>query len=246
MTTAQSPIIEQNEKGYRYSIEPFLLADFIEPRPGDRILDVGTGCGVIPLLLARRYTDLEIMGIEIQSSLFKKAFYNVSQNGWEDRIKILEGDFFQLAGDLKAADWDCIISNPPYRKKNSGRINPCSEKALARHELTLTLSSLVETGVSLLRPGGKIILAYPSSRLDEVVRELERHRFQARRLVHVLGHEKTEPRFFLVEAAHEQEGSRFQEETLTIYQPDGSYTPRLQDLYASFDYTGRPHRLRKK
>ena len=140
MTTAQSLFIEQNANGYRYSVEPFLLADFIEPLRGDRILDVGTGCGVIPLLLTRRHADLEILGIEIQPSLFKKAFYNVSRNGWENRIALLEGDFLELARDLKAGDWDYIISNPPYRKKNSGRVNPCKEKALARHELALTLS----------------------------------------------------------------------------------------------------------
>jgi tRNA1Val (adenine37-N6)-methyltransferase len=246
MTTAQPPYIEQNTKGYRYSVEPFLLADFIEPNQGDRILDVGTGCGVIPLLLARRYADLNILGIEIQSSLFKKAFYNVSQNGWGERITLLEGDFLKLAGNLKAGDWDYLISNPPYRKKNSGRVNPCSEKALARHELTLTLSSLIETGIPLLRPEGRIVLAYPSSRLNEVTKELEQHQFQPRRLVHILGHKKTEPRFFLVEAARGSKGSPLQEETLTIYQPDGSYTQRMQDLYASFDYSGRPHRLRKK
>ncbi|MDH5763846.1 MAG: methyltransferase [Nitrospinota bacterium] len=235
--------ISQNPEGYRYSVEPFLLADWVRPAKKSRILDIGTGCGVISLLLMSRHEDLEITGVEIQNTLYQSAVENVRANGWSDRIRVLEGDFQSVAGELEPESFDWIISNPPYRKANSGKINPCREKALARHELALTLEALVMLSAPLLKPEGRIALAYPHYRLEEVMDQLRRHGLNPARYVRVLGHDLVAPKICLVEAV---KGLNLPvvEETLTIYHPDGSYTQTMKDIYASFNYPERSHRLR--
>ena len=245
----ENPIVEQvtisqNSGGYRYSVEPFLLAHWTCPSEGSKVLDIGTGCGVIPLLLMSRQSNLEITAVEIQNSLYQSAMANVETNGWSDRIQVLEGDIQAVASDLEPESFDWILSNPPYRKVNSGKINPCPEKALARHELALTLETLVAASVPLLKPGGKIALAYPFHRLEEVMNQLSKSQLNPTRLVRVRGHKEVAPKICLVEAIKGEAPQTPLEQTLAIYHPDGRYTQTMQEIYASFNYPQRSHRLR--
>ena len=245
----ESPIleqvtIEQNPEGYRYSVEPFLLADWVRPCEGSRILDIGTGCGIIPLLLMSRQPNLDITALEIQDTLYLRAFENVKSNGWSDRIRVLQGDYGILAEEWEPETFDWILSNPPYRKVNSGKINPCREKAIARHELALTMETLVAASAPLLKPDGRIALAYPFYRLDEVMKQLRRVQLNPTRFVRVIGHEKSIPKICLVEAVKGEAPQNPLEETLALYHPDGNYTQTMQDIYASFNYPERSHRLR--
>ena len=242
--TLEQITISQNTEGYRYSVEPFLLAHWVHPAEGSRVLDVGTGCGVIPLLLMGRQANLQITAVEIQNSLYQSAVDNVKSNGWSHHIRILEGDFRSMAEGWEPETFDWILSNPPYRKANSGKINPCRGKAIARHELSLTLETLATASAPLLKPGGKIALAYPFYRLDEVMNQLRKIQLNPTRFVRVFGHEKAAPKICLVEAVKGEAPQRPLEETLTLYHADGSYTQTMQDIYASFNYSGRSHRLR--
>jgi tRNA1(Val) A37 N6-methylase TrmN6 len=242
--TLEQVTISQNPRGYRYSVEPFLLAHWVHPAEGSRILDIGTGCGVIPLLLMSRQANLEITALEIQNTLYQSAVDNVKSNRWSHRIRVLEGDYRSMAGEWEPETFDWILSNPPYRKVNSGKINPCREKAIARHELSLTLETLAAVSAPLLKPGGRIALAYPFYRLEEVMNQLRRVQLNPTRFVRVFGHEKAVPKICLVEAVKGEAPQTPLEETLAIYHPDGSYTQTMQDIYASFNYPERSHRLR--
>ena len=166
MNTQKTLIIEQGENGYRYSTEPFLLSAFVRLENAFRVLDIGTGCGVIPLLLLKRQPAMNILAIEIQYSLYETAIKNVAFNGLCDKIDVHCGDFVGLASGLDKETFDLIVSNPPYRKINTGRLNPDSAKAIARHELTLNLSALIENGFPLLKAGGNMVLAYPPHPFD--------------------------------------------------------------------------------
>ena len=242
--TIEQVTISQNPRGYRYSVEPFLLADWVRPVNGAKILDIGTGCGVIPLLLMSRQADLEITAVEIQTSLYKSAVDNVKANGWSHRVRVLEGNYRSMAGKWEPETFDWILSNPPYRKINSGKINPCRGKAVARHELSLTLETLAAVSAPLLKPEGKIALAYPFYRLEEVMNQLRKVQLNPTRFVRVFGHEEVAPKICLVEAVKGEAPKTPLEETLTLYHPDGSYTPTIQEIYASFNYPERSHRLR--
>lgn len=236
--------IAQAEGGYRYSIEPFLLADFVKLLPGAKVLDVGTGCGIIPLLLLTREARLQVTAVEIQPPLYEAALRNVSQNGLSDRVEILLGDFAQK--DLLRRQFDMVVSNPPYRKINSGRINPDRIKALARHELALTLSSLLENASGVLKKGGNIVLAYPPVRLEEIRLELMRLGFSLVRLRFIHGCQGGKAKIVLIEAVKGCSAECVVESPLYVYNGDGSYSREMQEIYVSFNHTGRSHRQRQK
>ncbi|QPJ62280.1 MAG: methyltransferase [Candidatus Nitronauta litoralis] len=241
-----SLVLDQNGTGYRFSMEPFLLADFVRPEAGSRCLEVGTGCSIIPLLLLTRQPKLLFRAIEIQESLIQKAQSNLADNNALDRVQLVHADFLEwsLAHLNETFDW--VISNPPYRKLNSGRINPDREKALARHEITLTLESLVSRAEKHLNPGGKLCLAYPTERLEEVKQVLVSNGLQPVKVRKVFGNESLPARFFLILAERNLEEANCEEDRFFIYEKNGSYTSAMKSIYESFNYPGRSHRYREE
>jgi len=239
-------MIEQIKRGYRFSIEPFLLADFASVRNGNKILDIGTGSGVIPILLSKTKSDLEIIAVEIQKLLSDLAFKNVQSAGLSAVIEIIYGDFLEVSERLQLESFDMVLSNPPYRKLNSGRINPNIVKAISRHEIKLKLRNIVETSFRLLRANGKIVLSYPISRKREVLGELIGAKLIPKRLLNIYGHSGTIAKFFLVEAEKSRIVSPIKEDAICIYKSDGSFSENMERVYASFNYPCRSHRIRQK
>ena len=239
-------IIEQSTQGYRYSIEPFLLADFIRMEPGFEVLDVGTGCGVIPILLMALEPRLKITAVEVQESLHNLALQNVAENGLANHIQVIHGDFLKVAGTLGDETFDLAISNPPYRKVNTGRKNPNEEKAIARHELLLDLHTILEQSVSLLKPGGKIALAYPPLRLPEALSEMKNHELYPSRLRFIHGTSGADAKIFLVEGVKGCQADCVVEPPLTVYKEDNIYTEEMEQLYDSFNHTDRTDHIEKK
>jgi tRNA1Val (adenine37-N6)-methyltransferase len=244
----QEPALEQSEHGYRYSIEPFIMASFSMIEPGMRVLDVGTGCGVIAVLLALREEHLKIVCVEVQKSLYQHAKANIEKNALSGRVQVFEGDFIELAESLDL--FDLVISNPPYRKTNTGRINPNQEKAIARHEIKLDLESLVKQGARVLKPGGRMILAYPPERLAEVLQSLREHGLSPSRLQFIHGSKQVQAKIFLVEAIKGTKEDTVVLPPLCVYNENSgaerSYTPEMQKIYASFNYTGGSNHIQKE
>lgn len=239
-------VIEQDPGGYRYSIEPFLLADFVELNPGFSVLDIGTGCCIIPLLLTTREPRMKVMAVEIQPSLYELAVRNVRENGFTETIQVLKADFLKAAPDWEQETLDLVLSNPPYRKVNTGRMNPNREKAIARHELTLDLGSLVKRAASLLKPNGRIALAYPPHRLSEVLKELEACKLYPSRVRFIHGYRGTEAKIFLVEAVKGRRADCVVQDPLYVYNKGGDTTREMEEIYASFNNSYRPNDLGKE
>jgi len=246
LSSSNPQVIEQTEDGYRYSIEPFLLADFVNLQTDSRVLDVGTGCGIIPLLLATRGIIEEIVAIEIQKSLYDLAVKNVLRNGASDKVRLVYGDFVNVKLDLKDRLFDIVISNPPYRKLNTGRMNPNQEKAIARHELSMDLKSLTARTNNFLKNGGIFTLAYPPMRLTEVLEHLCAYKLFPTRLRFIHSSQKTEARIFLIDAVKGHRSDCIIEPPLYIYNEDGSYSKEMEKIYASFNYFSRPHHVEKE
>lgn len=160
--------LSQPEDGYRFSIDPFILASHVQPHDAIKIIDAGCGCGVISILLAKKYSDLLITGIEIQSELAASAKKNVSDNDLENRIVVLCRDLKETQPEHINGRADIMVSNPPYKKRNTGRLNPNRQKAVARHEIHLDIEYLFISAKRLLNQKGRLYLIFPAERLEDI------------------------------------------------------------------------------
>ena len=242
--TTKEPIFIQNGLGYRYSIEPFLLANFVQLLPSQKVLDIGTGCGIIPLLMVFLEPTLKVTGIEIQNAAADNAEQNVINNKMD--IKIFQDDFIQWAQRLELEQFDLIVSNPPYRKINSGRTNSDPGKAIARHELKLNLSSMFDKAQPILKKGGHITLTYPPIRLQETLGELESRELFPSRIRFIHGNQNVGAKIFLVDAIKEKKSDLIVDSPLYVYNKDGSYSKEMQEIYDSFNCIDGPDHIGKK
>ena len=164
--------IIQHPKRFRFSMDPVLLSAFVYVEAGERVVDLGAGNGILPLLLAGKTEAGEITGIEIQAELAWMAKRSVKLNNLEDRVRIVPGDLRDKDG-LEPGVWDVVVTNPPYRRRGSGKVNPHSGKAIAHHEITCTLRDVVAAAARLLRAKGRFAIVYRPARLNELLAEMD-------------------------------------------------------------------------
>jgi tRNA1Val (adenine37-N6)-methyltransferase len=192
--------ILQKKEGYRFSVNAILLSQFVKTRKNERVIDLGTGCGILPLLLSQTTKAHSFVGVEIQRGLAECAEKNVSLNHLEDRISILQQDFRALRETFLPGSFDVVISNPPYRKRRTGRINPSTEKAVARHEIKGTLEDLTSIASYLLPPKGRCYLIFPALRAVDLFEALRGEKLEPKRLQFVHPRIVEEAKFVLVES----------------------------------------------
>jgi len=223
--------ILQKKNGYRFSIDALLLAHFADPHPKDQMIDLGTGCGIIPLILTFRRKPTRIIGAEIQPSLADLARRNVALNRFTSRIKIWEKDLRDLTTKRLRGTFSLVLSNPPYRKAGSGRINPQEEKALARHEIKATLQDVLRAAHYLLKDKGRLAMIYPASRTAELIQEMRQFNLEPKRLQFVHSHPKEEARLMMVEGFKEGRAQVRVLPPLILYDSAGNYTPEALELF---------------
>jgi len=190
----------QKKKGYRFSIDAVLLSQFVKIRKDERVIDLGTGCGILPLLLSQVTKARSFVGVEIQGGLAECAKKNVLLNHLEDRISILRQDFRELRNTLPPGSFDVVLSNPPYRKYRSGRINPSVEKAIARHEMRGTLEELISVVSYLLPAKGRCYFIFPAMRTVDLLLALRSRKLEPKRLQFVHSRLGEDAKFILTES----------------------------------------------
>ncbi len=226
----------QKKKGYRYTIDSVLLAGFVEPKPADRVLELGAGSAVISLLLAHRQRGLRVTALELQSGLADMARRSVSLNGLDDRVTVLQGDLRTSADVLEAQAWDVVVFNPPYRKMGSGRINPLEEKALARHEIAGSVAEFLQAARRTLKPGGRACLIYPCSRMVEVIHCMRSLRLEPKRFRMVHSRPGSRGDFILVEGMKGGGEELAVLAPLFIYRKGGGYSEELEALFREISF----------
>jgi len=170
----------QSKDGYRFSIDAILLSEFVTVRPGDVVVDLGTGCGIILLVLLLAKPVGHVFGLEIQKELAAQAKRNTSLNGFETKMEVIIGD---IRNPPMARKWaDVVLCNPPYRQVKSGRINPDPRRAVARHELLASIDDVLMAATGLLRRNGRLALIYPSVRLTDILVRMRRFGLEPKRL----------------------------------------------------------------
>lgn len=221
----------QPETGYRYSLDPVILAGHVHPASQDRIMDIGCGCGILSLILAGRHPKVSITGIEIQKDLADLAKKNTVCNHMADRICIRNQDIQTLSVTDLSAPMDLIVSNPPFQKKATGRVNPDQGRALARHEITLDIDTLAACAHLFLRPGGRLCLIFPASRTADLTAALGQAEFRIYwiRCVHFRVNDAAQR--VLVCAVKFGTGAVTRCPPLYLYQPNGTPTRAYSALF---------------
>ena len=223
--------IFQKKRGYRFSIDALLLAFFAEPGPDDGILDLGTGCGIVPLILIFRKKVKRITGVEIQPSLADLARRNAVLNRCASRFRVWEEDLRRLDQRAKRESFDLVLTNPPYRKVGSGRVNPLTEKAVARHEIRATLEEVLRSAHYLLIDKGRLAMIYPASRSADLIRGLGKYHLEPKRIQFVHSREGDEARLVLVEALKEGQAQVKVLPPFFLYDSSGNYRPAARELF---------------
>jgi tRNA1Val (adenine37-N6)-methyltransferase len=216
--------LRQPGRGYRYSLDPFLLADFCQPRRGERILDLGAGVGVIGLLLARRHSTVHVTGIEREADLARCAAENARANSLEGRCRVIRGDVRDAPRFLPAEHFHRVVANPPFRRPGSGAAPPDPGRARARQELTFSLADLARTASALLRYGGSLCTIHLAERLPELWRTLDESGLEPKVLRLVAPHAVSAPRLCLVTAVKGGRPGLSVMPQLVIHEPGGRYT----------------------
>ncbi|MBW2134757.1 MAG: methyltransferase [Deltaproteobacteria bacterium] len=212
-------------------MDAVLLGALSAIRAGERVIDLGTGCGIILLLLANRYPDCSLTGVEFQATLARLAKNNVRLNGLADRVQIIPADMKDLPQHFPPGAFDVVVSNPPYRPLEAGRLNPATEKAIARHELFGSLRTVAQTAYYLLPHGGRLYLIYPAWRLVSLCETLRTHGLEPKtwRLVHSRAQE---PACLAWVEARKHGGEELQVlPPLIIYDEGGQYTTEVQTFF---------------
>jgi tRNA1Val (adenine37-N6)-methyltransferase len=192
--------ILQKKRGYRFSVDAILLSEFVRIRKDERAIDLGTGCGILPLLLSQTTKVRSFLGVEVQKTLSDLAERNVVLNHFQHRITILHEDYRTLPRIFPAGSFHVVVSNPPYRKFRSGRMNPSQERAIARHEIYGAIDDLVSVVAYLLPPRGRFYLIFPASRAVDAIASLRRNMLEPKRIRFVHPDAGAGAKFILVES----------------------------------------------
>jgi tRNA1Val (adenine37-N6)-methyltransferase len=209
-----------------------LLAGLTNIKREDRIIELGTGCGVIPLVLAwHARTKNKITGLEIQPELADLAVKNVSRNNFEDLIEVLRMDFREAPSRFDPESFDVVLSNPPYRKPGAGRINPDRQKALARHEITATVEDVFAAASYLLKTRGRIAIIYPSTRLANLIRSALLHGFSPKRMTLIYSYPHGPARLIHLECLKGGGEELKVAEPFYVYDENGNYSDEMSKFY---------------
>ncbi len=223
--------IIQDTGRFCFGMDAVLLSGFTRVRDGGRVLDLGTGTGIIPILLEAKTGAAHLTGLEIQEDSADMARRSVRLNGLEDKIDIVTGDIREAGSLFDAASFDVITSNPPYMTGRHGLTNPNDAKAIARHEILCTLEDVVAQAARLLKPGGNFFLVHRPFRLAEIMVVLHEYKLEPKRMRLVYPYADREPNMVLIEANRGGRPRMTVEKPLIVFKEQGVYMPEITEVY---------------
>lgn len=225
--------IFQDSERFMFGIDAVLLADFAANsiKKNDSVIDLGTGTGIIPLLLDKNSSTKNIVGLEIQSDSAKMACESVAINNLQEKIKIVEGDIKNVSEIFKIHSFDVVISNPPYMKVNSGKNNNFDAKSIARHEIFCNLEELIVSAEFLLKNHGSFFMIHRPERLSEIFYLCKKYKLEPKVMRFIVPFENKEPTMVLVESRKDAKPDLKVLENLVVYKEKGVYTEEILSIY---------------
>lgn len=223
--------IIQNPEAFCFGMDAVLLSEFVKVREGEKVLDLGTGTGILPILLAAKTKAEHITGMDIQAYSVDMAARSVEHNGLSSRIDIVQGDIKAASKLFGRAVFDAVTCNPPYMIDDHGLKNPADCKAIARHEILCTFEDVAREAAALLKEGGNFFLIHRPFRLVEIVNTLTQYKLEPKTMRFVYPFVDKEPNMVLI---HGKKGAKSRvtiERPLIVYKEPGVYTEEVSGIY---------------
>ncbi|MEF2931523.1 MAG: tRNA1(Val) (adenine(37)-N6)-methyltransferase [Clostridia bacterium] len=226
--------IIQNTKGFCFGIDSVILSDFAKSiKKESKVVDLGTGTGIIGLLLCKKTELKEIVGIEIQKEVAEMAKRSIELNKLEDKFKILNTDINKIFEDklLEKNKFDVVVMNPPYKEKGTGKINEVDSKIISRHEVKATLSDFIKVASNLLKDKGEIYIVHKPERMPDIIQKMRENKIEPKEIKTVYSNKKTEASLILIKGI--KGANKFFKilEPLYIYEENGEYTKEIKEIY---------------
>ena len=223
--------IIQNENGFCFGMDAVLLSGFARVKKGEQALDLGTGTGIIPILLEAKTEGEHFTGLEIQETSVDMAGRSVRLNDLDQKVSIVKGDIKEATDLFGKASFDVVTSNPPYMTGQHGLVNPDMPKAIARHEILCTLEDVISQASALLKENGRFYMVHRPFRLAEIMVMMNRYRLEPKRMKLVYPFADKEPNMVLIEGLKGGRPRITVEKPLIVYQKPGVYTDEIYDIY---------------
>jgi tRNA1(Val) A37 N6-methylase TrmN6 len=221
----------QKKEGFRFGVDAVLLANFAEVKRGNQVVDLCSGTGIIPFILAGKTEASSIIGLEIQDEMVEMANRSVNFNKLEERVKFINGDLkdTQLLKQIPRAD--VVTVNPPYKLSNSGIINPSDKMAIARHEICCTLEDVIMACRVLLKDGKRMYMVHRPDRLADIITLMRKHKIEPKRIQMIHPNTKKAANIVLIEG--QRDGGAFLkwEPPIYVYDDKGGYSDQIQEIY---------------
>ena len=224
--------IIQNEKEFCFGMDAVLLSDFAKDiKQNSKIIDLGTGTGILPILLSGKTKNTEIVGIEIQEKMAKMAKRSVKLNNLENRIKIINEDVKNLNNIFEKESFDAVVTNPPYKENNTGLKNEYEGKIIARHEIKCNLEDIILTSKFLLKDRGTLYMVHRPERIVDICELLRKYKIEPKSIKFIYPKEGKESNLILIKAVKNARKFLKIEKPLIIYKEDGAYTEEVLKIY---------------
>lgn len=224
--------IIQNKNGFCFGIDAVLLSDFAKNIKKDaRVLDLGTGTGIISILLCAKTNLKKVIGVEIQKDVYDMAVRSSKLNNLENKFKVINENILNLKNIFDNNSFDVIVTNPPYKKANTGVINDTEKKLISRHEICANLDDFISVSSKLLKDKGEFYMIHRPERMVEIFTIMKKYKIEPKEVRMIFSNKKNAPKMFLVKGVRNgKEYLKFRE-NLYIYNEDGSYTEEILKIY---------------
>ena len=223
--------IIQDPGRFCFGMDAVLLSGFAHVKKNERVLDLGTGTGIIPILLEAKTEGMHFTGLEIQPESADMARRSVQYNHLEEKVSIVEGDIKDASKIFGASSFDVITTNPPYMIGQHGLTNPTDAKAIARHEVCCTLDDILRESARILKPNGRFYMVHRPFRLAEIFSKMVEYRIEPKRMQLVYPYVDKEPNMVLIEGLRGGKSRLTVEKPLIVYESEGKYTQEIYDIY---------------
>lgn len=228
--------IIQNPAKFKFTMDAFLLSAFIDPKPDQRILDLGSGGGVLPLLIAGQREVASVLGVEIQTELVDMALRSVTLNGLEDKINIEMADLRSLPASFRTNSFDYVITNPPFFEVTSGVVSENNSLALAKFEINCTLDDIAKAAARSVKANGKVAIIYPSERFNDLLLTFNNHHLTPKRICFIYPKPTTKSSLVLMEARPSAKKGIEVLPPITVYEMTGAYTDIMERIFRGENY----------